>query len=239
MISTILITLAAAIALFLLSSFRKHQGHAVPLATLAGVFIIHSAHKIFEGIGIGLHDYRLLVDATFMLPYIPLIALCIVDQSQVRRISMAWLFMLVLTVAAAIFLYTSFFILKTRSILNYANLIWHLEVVALALLAQKAWQAGMKKEADQSMFQRRYLALVKTWIVILLLPYVVSLISHVLPEDNFVFSYAPLLSLNALVELGTITLLAMLLVRLYRFKLAFDSTATTGNAKRSLNDITT
>jgi hypothetical protein len=220
MILSILITAAASVNLFLFSAMKNYSRETFLLAILQGIFIIHSAHLIFQ---LGQpDDYSLLVKSSFNILYLPLIGLIIYGTTfAIPRLIVR--IVLALSIVSFAFIYGQLLLIRSMAFISFANLMYHLQIVLVAALAQHILAACDKLKSLSNTVTLSQFRLARTWSFILLTPYAIDLICYAIPSDNFLVPYKPAFSQDAATEIFTLTLMLWSGFRLVQHKKLLES----------------
>jgi hypothetical protein len=215
MILSILITAAASVNLFLFSSMRNYSRETFLLANLQGIFIIHSAHLIFD-----FHqqeDYSLLLKSSFNILYLPLLWLVVYAMTSTVGVALIRA-LLGLCLLIFSFFYYHLLIEHSMKFVSYANLLYHFQIVVLAVLSQHALAARERLKALDDPATYSQYRLTRTWCFVLLTPYIVDLTCYALPSDNFLVAYTPVISQEGVTGIITLSLMLLSGFRLIQHK---------------------
>jgi hypothetical protein len=237
MILNILITTFATAILFVLGSVRFQSRELLIIALITGVYIVHCTHRIFDGLGGNALEYTLLVNSAFYILYLPLILIFLfrslgqLSRVRISRIAAA------LAVALFIVIYYAGFIERSMKIFAYSNLIWHLEIISLIVIAQYVWQHAATVRRTGSRLFTVHISIVQTWLVCLLTPYFISLAVYALPPDNFLIPYSPSVTGELVTQLIIVIVLARIFFLTLRFRNSIETYRESNAIKGKIKDL--
>ena len=203
-----------------------------------GIFIVQSAHLLLiEGISMSREDYALMVNATFTILYLPM--LCIVYCSLCSKMGIAKFLICSSVVFAAVFvfLYYKIFIVASMPVMSYANLIWQIEFIFIVLFINELWSGTSKSDFAASSMMRSHRSLLKVWCIVLTTPYLVALIANIMPFDNFLIPYRPLMSSQIATQLANLAVLSFYMSVVLRLKVSLNKKRGTSVSPGKVEDL--
>ncbi len=198
MISAIIVTSISLAALLMLASLRAPSRALILAAIINGIFISGTAHRIPEDIS-EMNAVDPIVNAVFGILYLPILVFLNLHYGK-RRLSRALgLMMTVFILATFGVLYYGMLMRQQMPVIAYANLLWHIEVVLMVVMLQTHLQITSHK-ANRSLI-RTELGIIRCWLLIPLCPYITFIFSWMLPQDNFLIPYVPVVSVQTLTDI--------------------------------------
>jgi hypothetical protein len=212
-ISVIILALAI---LLLLGTIRRYNREMFLLGVITGVLIVQYLHFIFEALT-GRRDYSLVVNAAFAMLYLPLFSVFPYVLRRNKRMIAIWFVIGICIFSLFVWCYYEMFILRSMAAYSLSNLIWHAEVVSIAIVGQNLWSSFARAET-RSRLHHHIVWLAGICIMVVLSPYIVQLASYTFPPDNFLIPYPEVIPPEKSTSVLTMVLLLLLVYRLLVFK---------------------
>ena len=102
--------------------------------------------------------------------------------------------------------------------MSYANLIWTVEIMLIIFFAYDLWSARKGSGSRPSSLSRSYQCLSNIWCVVVVMPYLLELAAVILPPDNFLFAYTPVMGTDLAIQLATCIALIRFIIEIFRHK---------------------
>jgi hypothetical protein len=134
-----------------------------------------------------------------------------------KRMIAIWFVIGICIFSLFVWCYYEMFILRSMAAYSLANLIWHAEVVSIAIVGQNLWSSFARAEAGSRLYHH-IVWLATIFIMVVLSPYIVQLASYTFPPDNFLIPYSEVIPPEKSTSVLTMVLLLLLVYRLLVFK---------------------